>query len=271
MAVGVWYNSIMKVFPVLFVLVLGVGVLGAQSPERSGGEGFSITPPPRGYGSYSRDPAANRHRAELSWHYLETDLYTLQGGSLYITSRLFRRSWGGLSLQYGGFYLQGEETAAIMTKKDGSWGSDQDEETDLRVSGFGVAPTLEVVLWGSTEAGSERSRRAQLLGFAGFDGGHQFFSQDLGEGWENYYSRYAAPLAGVQLHLPLGGLLISPFGMYKHLYGQSLYNGTTHDFDIALASGGVDLLWRGISVSGIVQALDDRSDRTYTLSVGFSF
>ena len=97
-----------------------------------------------------------------------------------------------------------------------------------------------------------------LTSFFGIDGGFQFFTQDFSDGESSYYSRFAGPLGGVQAHIPAGSALISPFFTMKKLWGESVHDDMEYDFDFTMLGCGFDIVWSGLSLSGIIQPMMEK-------------
>jgi hypothetical protein len=242
-------------FSLLAIFVSSFFVYG-ESLSYSGG-GFSIAPPPLGYTGYYGTESPKTHRVDVAYQYYDLDVSEVQGGSVYANSRIVGGSWGSASLQYGGFYLFGTDK-----------GADNGADVDMTVSGFNLAPSLEIVLYSSS---GKEERGFMLTSFFGIDGGYQFFTQDFSDGEASYHSRFAGPLGGLQAHIPAGNALISPFFSAKKLWGQSVHDDVEYDFDFTMLGYGFDIIWNGYSLSGIVQPLMEDDGTVYTLAFGFAF
>ena len=241
-------------YSLLSVLVSSFFVYG-ESISYSGG-GFSIAPPPLGYTGYYGTESPKRHRVDVAYQYYDLEVSEVQGGSVYANSRILGGSWGSFSLQYGGFYLFGTDK-----------GADNGADVDMTVSGFNIVPSAELVLYRSSK---EVRKGFMLTSFFGIDGGFQFFTQDFSDGESSYYSRFAGPLGGVQAHIPAGSALISPFFTMKKLWGESVHDDIEYDFDFTMLGYGFDIVWSGLSLSGIIQPMVENDSTIYTISLGFA-
>lgn len=218
---------------------------------------FTISQPPLGYPQYYDDGFNKRNRFNISYHNYDTSLYKLKGASISNNTRLLGGNRGALSLQYGGFYLTGNE----------DWGTD--EKIDFTVYGFNVEPVVELLLFEKTD---EKDRGVKIIPFLGFDGGFQFFKQTSSDFKDDYYSRFYGPSGGVQAHLGnFNKILFSPFIIIRHIRGTSVSDDADFNFTYTNIGYGFDVIWRGFSLSGLTQAPTGSSGRSYTISIGFSF
>ena len=249
---------------VFFLLV----VISASSFAENRGFIFKVDTPPLGFPDYvAAAESARRHRLTVSWLRYSTDFSEMNGAAASMTSFLHRRSNGAVSLKYGGFFVTGTESDAIMTEvSPGVWVSDGD--SDLTVWGPDIQLQLEGVLLAS---GPDRVRRHSLLGFIAASGHYQRISQrfSFDPKQDSDTDVFACGLqSGLQGNIAIGyGFAISPFAQASVL---AAFGADTDPGFMFTGSAGLDVRWRSFSLGALVQPMMDASPMT-TISLGFVF
>ncbi len=249
----------------IVLLLAAVPAIPADETESEIEGGFKIATPPLGYPHYTGDPRAKRNRATLAYLRFDNEILDMHGFSAHVLTRLIQGEWGAFSVKYGGFYATGQELDAVHTEDPvtGKWTSDGD--FDLTVYGVEFEMLLEIPV---VDRRSPRGRQFRLIPFGRLDTGVQIFEQETAD--STYSSVIVGGTGGMQGHFgSWESFIISPFVQVSALSAFSSDSVVGTNF-LLWPSYGFDVIFRGFSLSGIVQPLMGPAG-IYTVAIGFEF